>query len=96
MRMYLVATHQALTDETSRDLQRFVRGRGGLILLVTASGPIVALDEAQAPLVEQHPLVRFAGPVHLNPRGLVAAELQRIFEENLSRQLTVAPAEPAE
>ena len=96
MRMYLVATNQRLTDDTSRDLQRFVRGCGGLILMVTANGPIVALDESQAPRVEQHSLVRLVGPVQLNPRGVVAAELQRIFEHNLNRQLIVAPDEPTE
>jgi hypothetical protein len=96
IRMYFVATNQRLTDETSRDLQRFVRDRGGLILMVTVNGPIVTLDESQAPMVEQHPLVQLVGPVNLNPRGVAAAELQRIFEHNLSQQLTVAPAKPAQ
>jgi hypothetical protein len=31
--------------------------------------------------------VAFIGPVTLNPRGVAAEQLQRVFAENLSKQL---------
>jgi hypothetical protein len=88
-RMYMIAVRGGLTDETSRDLQRFVRQRGGFILMVTRTGPIVALEEGQAGALADHPLVEFVGPVQLNPRGFAAEQLERIFAENLSKQVVI-------
>ena len=87
MQMFMVALKGGYSEEASREVQRLVRRCGGLILMVTRNGPLVALDNAQLPAVSKHPLVRFVGPVTLNPRGLAAKELQRIFAENLSKQL---------
>jgi hypothetical protein len=96
MQMYLISVRGELTQEASRDIQRHVRKFGGLILMVTRTGPIVALDDAVAPVVEQHPLIGFMGAVTLNPRGAAADRLQRIFAENLSKQFIIAPADTAD
>jgi len=87
MQMYFVIFKDAYSDDISREVQRFVRQRGGFILMVTRNGPLVGLEEAQVGAVAKHPQVRFVGPVMLNPRGFAAYHLQRIFAENLSKQL---------
>jgi hypothetical protein len=96
VQMWFIASRGDLTDETSRALQHAVREQGGLIMMVTRTGPIVALDDAAAAEVERHPLVAFMGPVQLNPRGLAADRLQRIFAENLSKQVDLEALEEAE
>jgi hypothetical protein len=87
MQMFMIALKGKYNEEASREMQRFVRQCGGLILMVTRNGPLVALENTKLPAVAKHPMVRFIGPVTLNPRGLAAQELQRIFAENLSKQL---------
>jgi hypothetical protein len=87
MQMWIVVQRGGVEEGSSRALQHFVREKGGFILMVTRTGPLVALDDSVAPEVERHPLVEFMGPVALNPRGLAADRLERIFAENLSRQL---------
>jgi hypothetical protein len=87
MQMYIISMKGQLTQESSRAVQHEVRNRGGLILMVTRTGPLVAIDDAQVPAVAAHPLVKFMGPVTLNPRGVAADRIQRIFAENLSKQL---------
>jgi hypothetical protein len=88
MQMWMVVQRGGVQDPaSSRELQHFVRERGGFVLMVTRTGPLVALDDAVAAEVEQHPLVEFMGPVALNPRGIAADRLERIFAANLSRQL---------
>ena len=94
-RMYLIAVRGGLTDEKSRDLQRFIRHHEGFILMVTRTGPIVALDEAKSTLVSSHPLVEFMGPVELNPRGFLARELEGIFAANLGKQVELVEGESA-
>jgi hypothetical protein len=96
MQMYLIAQKGEYTQESSRDLQRYVRQCGGFILMVTRTGPLVALEEASAALVAKHPLVSFIGPVRLNPHGIAAGHLQRIFAENLSKQLDIEKISDAE
>jgi hypothetical protein len=98
VQMYIIALKGTVTDDTSREIQRFVRKCGGLILMVTQTGPLVALSEEQAAAVSKHALVGFIGPVHLNPRGMAAGHLQQIFAENLAKQLIIedrGDAEPA-
>jgi hypothetical protein len=85
--MWMITQRGEVTEETSRELQLWVRQCGGLLLMATRSGPLVALDEDDAAKVEMHPLVEFMGPVELNPRGLAAKRLEAIFAENLSKQL---------
>jgi hypothetical protein len=87
MQMYIVEQKGGYSPESSAELQRFVRQCNGFILMVTQSGPLVALDDDQVAVVANHPLVNFVGPVMLNPRGLAADRLERIFAENLSQQL---------
>jgi len=94
-RMYLIAVRDGMSDEKSRDLQRFVRHCDGFILMVTRTGPIVALDEAKSTLVSSHPLVEFMGPVELNPRGFLARELEGILAANLGKQVELVEGEPA-
>jgi hypothetical protein len=93
--MYMIALEDELTDETSRDIQRAVRAHDGFILMVTRTGPLVALEEPAAQALADHPLVRFIGPVTLNPRGFAAQRLEAIFAKNLSKQITVPHHPPA-
>jgi hypothetical protein len=90
VQMWLAVQVGEVTESTSAELQRFVRERGGLILMVTKRGPLIMLDDEEAPAVEQHPLVEFMGPVQLNGRGYAADRLQQIFMENLSKQIDLA------
>jgi hypothetical protein len=89
MQMWMIVQRGEVTDDSSRQLQHAVKALEGFILMVTRSGPVVALDDAVAPQLERHPLVEFMGPVQLNPRGLAADRLERIFAANLSRQLDI-------
>ncbi len=91
MQMYIVAFNGEFSQEISRTVQRCVCERGGFILMVTKTGVIAAMDDSQAPVVEAHPNVKLVGGVTLNPRGYAADRLQRIFAENLSKQLDVKP-----
>ncbi len=50
-RMYLIAVRGGMSDEKSRDLQRFVRHHDGFILMVTRTGPVIAIDETKSTLV---------------------------------------------
>ena len=43
--IYIVTLRGGYTPESSRDVQRFVRGSGGYILMVTRTGPIIAIDD---------------------------------------------------
>jgi hypothetical protein len=87
MQMWIIVQRGGVDDASSRTLQHFVREKGGFILMVTRTGPLVAIDDTAAPEIEKHPLVEFMGPVALNPRGVAAERLERIFAQNLSRQL---------
>jgi hypothetical protein len=87
MQMWIIVQRGGVDEASSRVLQHFVREQGGFILMVTRTGPLVALEDTAAPEVEKHPLVEFMGPVALNPRGVAADRLERIFAQNLSRQL---------
>ncbi len=96
MRMWFIAQKGEVTDDSSRELCRAIRECGGLILMATRTGPLVALDDDVAPAVEQLPLVALMGPVALNPHGFAADRLQRIFAENLGKQLDPAALGDAE
>ena len=95
-RMWFIAQKGDVTEGSLRELCTAVRERGGVILMNTRTGPLVALDDEVAPAVEQHPLVAHMGPVSLNPRGLAADRLQHIFAENLSKQVDLAALEELE
>lgn len=93
--MWMISQRGDVTDDSSRELQRWVKECGGLILMMTRGGPLVALEDEDAKAVERHPLVEHMGPVQLNPNGLAARRLEQVFAQNLSRQLQVAgPTEP--
>jgi len=87
MQMYIVGVKGGITEASSHEVQRAVRASEGLILMVTRSGPLVAVDDARVPALSKHPLIAFMGPVNLNPHGFAAERLQQIFAKNLSRQL---------
>jgi hypothetical protein len=89
MQMWIIEQKGEYTPESSRTLQEFVHEHGGFILMVTRTGPLVALEDSKAAVVEKHPLVAFMGPVQLNPHGIAARQLQQIFAENLAKQLTI-------
>jgi len=94
MQMYIITFKGGFSQEASRDVQRHVRRLGGFILMVTPNGPIVAIDDSRAAAVGSHPAIAFVGGVTLNQRGRAAQELQRIFAENLSKQITISGANP--
>lgn len=89
MQMYIIAQKGGYSPDTARDLIGLVRQCGGFVLMTTRTGPLIALDDTALPTVAKHPLVAFIGPVTLNPRGIAADRLQRIFAENLSKQISV-------
>jgi hypothetical protein len=89
MQMYIVAFKEEFTQEVSRRVQHRVRQAGGYILMVMRTGVIAAIDDSQVPAIEAHPDVKLVGPVTLNPHGYAADRLQRIFAENLSKQLEI-------
>lgn len=86
--MYIVTLKHEFTPDISRDVQVHVRQCGGLILMATRNGPLVLLPPAGVPAVAKHPQVGFVGPITLDPSGFAAERLQRVFLENLSKQLT--------
>jgi hypothetical protein len=90
MQMYFVAFNGAFSQQTSRDVQQLIYERHGFTLMVAKTGLVAALDDADAPIVAKHQAVRSVGGVTLNPRGWAAQRLQRIFAENLSRQVDMS------
>jgi len=89
IQMYFVVLKGEFSQDSSRDVQRHVRALGGLILMVTRNGPIVAIDDAKTTRLAAHSRVAMVGPVTLNQRGWAADRLQRVFAENLSKQLQI-------
>jgi|ERR1700746_48981 len=90
MQMFIITFKGAFTQEASRSVQQHVRKLGGLILMVTPNGPLVAIDDSKAAAVTQHPSVGFMGGVSFNPRGKAAQELERIFAENINKQIKIS------
>lgn len=89
MQMFIVALKGGFSQDASREVQRHVRAAGGLILMVTRSGPIIAIDDRKMSAIAGHPSVKMVGAVTLNPHGIAADRIQRIFAENLSKQLQI-------
>ena len=89
--MYMVAFEGDYCDSTSRSVQHRVRECNGFTLMVMKTGIIAAFDDGMVPMVQSHPAVKMVGGVTLNPRGYAADRLQRIFAENLSKQIEVRP-----
>ena len=91
--MFMIALRGGYSDDRSRDVQRFVRAHGGFILMSTRTGPIIALPEPELAAVAKHPLVAHIGGVTLNPRGIAADRLARVFAENLGQQVIFPPSD---
>lgn len=87
--MYMVAFNGDFSPETSRDVQHHIRKCNGFTLMVMKTGIIAAFDDGLVTVVQSHPSVKLVGGVTLSPRGYAADRLQRIFAENLSKQLEV-------
>jgi hypothetical protein len=87
MQMYIVTFKDEATADTARAIEEQVRRCGGFILMATRSGPLVLLPPAAVAVVAKHPRVGFVGGVTLDPSALAAQHLQRVFLENLTRQL---------
>ena len=85
--MYFVTFRDQFNEQTSREIQQLVHDRGGYILMVTRTGQVIIIDDSQSPIVAHHPSVKSVGGVTLNPRGVAAERLQRVFAENLSKQI---------
>lgn len=93
MQMYFVAVRGEMDQKTSRELQELIYHNGGFTLMVTRTGQVAALDDSKVPTLSKHPIVRNVGGVTLNPRGFAAERLQKIFAQNLSRQLDLSKLE---
>jgi hypothetical protein len=89
MQMYMVSFKSGYSDGASRGVQQRIKQCNGFILMVMKTGVIAAFDDKMVPAVQSHPDVRIVGGVTLSPRGHAAERLQRIFAENLSKQLEV-------
>jgi hypothetical protein len=87
--MYMVAFNGEFSQATSRAVQHHVRKCNGFTLMVMKTGIIAAFDDSLVPTVQSHPGVKLVGGVTLNPQGYAAERLQRIFAENLSKQIEV-------
>lgn len=94
MQMYFVSLQGEFSQQVSREVQQLVHERGGFILMVAKTGHVVVLDDSQAPIVAKHHAVRSVGGVTLNPHGFAAERLQRIFAENLSKQVDLSKLRP--
>jgi hypothetical protein len=57
--------------------------------MVMKTGIIAAFDDSLVPAVQGHPGVKMVGGVTLSPHGYAADRLQRIFAENLSKQIEI-------
>lgn len=86
---YLVAFKREFSQDISRSVQHRVKQRGGFILMVAKTGIIAAFDDSQVSAVAEHPDVKLVGGITLNPRGYAADRLQRVFAENLSKQIVI-------
>ncbi len=89
IQMYLVQPRSEGDASARESIADFVALRDGFILMATSHGSlIVAFDEQHLAAIKAHPLVEFVGGVTLNPIGAQSASLQRVFAENVARQLT--------
>ncbi len=87
--MYMVAFNGAFSQGMSRDVQHHIRKLNGFTLMVMKTGLIAAFDDGMVPFVQAHAGVKLVGGVTLSPHGYAADRLQRIFAENLSKQIEV-------
>ncbi len=98
VQMYLIHPKDDCDDKGREDIADFIAVRRGFILMATSHGSIIAaFDEQHLPSVQTHASVAFAGGVMLNPDAPGAAALQRMFAENVARQLVsqgITPQEP--
>ena len=86
--MYLIHPKDDCDDKGREEIADFIAVRRGFILMATSHGSIIAaFDEQHLASVQMHSLVAFAGGVTLNPDAPGAAALQRMFAENVARQL---------
>jgi hypothetical protein len=89
IQMYMVAFRGEFSQGDSRSIQHLVRKCNGFTLMVMKTGIIAAFDDSLVPVVQAHPSVKLVGGVTLSPRGFAADRLQRIFAENLSKQIQI-------
>jgi hypothetical protein len=87
--MYMVAFNGEFSQGTSRAVQQHIHKLNGFTLMVMKTGIIAAFDDSLVPAVQGHPGVKMVGGVTLSPHGYAADRLQRIFAENLSKQIEI-------
>jgi hypothetical protein len=87
--MYMVAFNGAFSQDTSRSVQQHIKKLNGFTLMVMKTGLIAAFDDSLVPYVQAHPAVKLVGGVTLSPQGYAADRLQKIFAENLSKQIEI-------
>ena len=93
MQMYMVAFNGDFSQPASRAVQHAIKKCSGFTLMVMRTGIIAAFDDRMVPFIESQPSVKLVGGVTLSPKGFAADRLQRIFAENLSKQLEVRAAD---
>jgi hypothetical protein len=89
--MYMVAFNGDFSQAVSRDVQHHIRKHNCVTMMVMKTGIIGAFDDSMVPFVQAHPSVKLVGGVSLSPNGYAADRLQRIFAENLAKQIQVKP-----
>lgn len=87
--MYMVSFNGGFSQDTSRNVQHKIRECNGFTLMVMKTGVIAAFDDGMVPAIQAHPAVAIVGGVTLNPQGYAAERLQRIFAQNLAKQIEV-------
>jgi hypothetical protein len=88
IQMYLVQPRGESDEESRATIAESIALRDGFVLMATSHGSlIVAFDEQHVAAIRAHPMVEFVGGVTLDPNGPQAAALQRVFAENVARQL---------
>ena len=97
--IFLISLHAAAQDDDdARDeLAEMLHGVGGFVLMAAgASALITALDEQWLPLFRRHRAVEFCGALQLDPNGVAADKLRRLFASNVAAQLASRADSPAE
>jgi hypothetical protein len=89
LQTYLVRCQAGSDLDTIKRVVVHIRDLRGLILMTTSTGTIIAaFDDSLVERVSSHAAVILVGGVTLNPNGAAAAELHRIFAENLAQQVS--------
>ena len=86
--MYFVRPKSSAPSDANEQIAGFVVQRQGFIMMATGSGALlIAMDDSFLDALKTHSMVDFAGPISFNPHNQAGASLQRLFANNIARQL---------